>query len=123
MSSIRKQQSSIVFDVAFVQLLQFFEHGIEADNHTIANEIGCPISQNTTGEKVKRIFLSVLDNSMPSIGSTIEASTNIVFIGENVDQFTLALVTPLSSQDNCEFGSQPIDTSVHDRHDMKHKLI
>lgn len=47
--------------------------------------------------------MSISDHSVASVGTTIESCTDIVVLGENVDELALAFITPLGTKDDTEF--------------------
>lgn len=42
------------------------------------------------------------DDSVTSVGSTIETSANVIVLGKDVDQFAFTFVTPLGAENDSE---------------------
>ena len=50
------------------------------------------------------VFVTIGDDRVACVGSTIEASANIVVLCEDVNQLAFALITPLGAKDDGESG-------------------
>ena len=50
------------------------------------------------------IFVTVSDDSVASVGTTVESGADIEVFSEDVDEFTFAFVAPLGAEDDCELG-------------------
>ena len=50
------------------------------------------------------IFVTISDDSVACVGSTIEASANIEVLCKNIDQLAFTLITPLGAKDDGESG-------------------
>jgi hypothetical protein len=46
---------------------------------------------------MESIFMTISDDCVTSISSTVETSAYVVVFGENIDKFTLAFIAPLGA--------------------------
>jgi hypothetical protein len=73
------------------------------DYNTITNDILTGLIEDTTREEMESILVPTSNNSMPSIGTSVESCTEIILLSQYIKKFTLYLVSPLQSDD----GTKP----------------
>jgi hypothetical protein len=63
-SSVRKQESSLVVNVISVELLKFVEHGRNVNDNTITKDIDTLVVENSAWEKMESVFALVDDDGV-----------------------------------------------------------
>jgi hypothetical protein len=58
---------------------------------------------------VESILLTICDNSMASVGAAVEAGAKVEVLGKDVDKLAFALIAPLGTKDDSEFGLESVD--------------
>src|SRR5215472_7563955 len=71
------------------------------DNHTIPNHASFAASQNSRGDQVQYILHAAMDNGVPGVIATLTADNDVRVRSQYVDNFALALIAPLHSDQNC----------------------
>jgi hypothetical protein len=76
--------------------------------NSISKHILAFLIKNTTWEKMEGIFISISDHSVTCIGSSVESSADIIFLGQDVHKFSFAFIAPLGSEDHTESGTEAL---------------
>ena len=95
-------QATAVLNAIGVQLSQLLKHAVDVDDCAIAEDVLALRVEDSTWQQVEGVLDTIGDDSVASIGSTVEARTHIVVLRENVDKLALALVAPLRAKDDAE---------------------
>lgn len=53
---------------------------------------------------MESILDAISDDSMASVGATIESSAEVIVLGQDVDKLALAFVAPLRAKNDGKFG-------------------
>ena len=93
-------QAAFVVHIVLVKLSQFLEHAADVDDDAVAEDILAARVQDATWEKMESVLDSISDDCVSSIGSTVEASANVVVLRKDIHKFALAFVAPLRSKDD-----------------------
>ena len=56
---------------------------------------------------MERVLDAISDDSVTSVGSTIEARAHVVILRQDVYQLAFAFIAPLRAEDDTEIGVQP----------------
>jgi hypothetical protein len=91
------KQSSVVFDLSSIQLVQFLAQGDGVNNYSVADEVFQSRAEDARGHRVEYKLLSVKDEGVPSIGAALETGDDIVLGGKDVYNFSFAFVSPLET--------------------------
>lgn len=51
---------------------------------------------------MESIFMSISNNGVASVGTSVEASAQVEIFSQNVDKFAFAFITPLGAQNDTE---------------------
>jgi len=113
LSSAAELQSTLVVNAILIELSEFIKHTLYMNNDTISKKIYALREQNSARKQMECIFVSISDDSVTSIGTTIESGTHVVFLGKNIDKLTFAFITPLRSKDDSKFRFRPINTGLN----------
>lgn len=112
MSAIGDEESVLVADVIAFELFQLFEHRREVDDCAIAQHVLRVRVENTTRQQVEGILLSIRNDRVACISSTVESRAVLVLRSEDVDELALAFITPLGSEHDSEVRLKSVQTAV-----------
>jgi hypothetical protein len=107
-STCRDLESSFVLYTVRVELGQLIKHAWNVDNATIAKDIHAAWVHDSARKQMESVLNSIHDNRVPSVGTTVEASTHIEVLGQDVDKLALAFIAPLGTQNYRETGLESI---------------
>jgi hypothetical protein len=79
------------------------------NNDAVSDQILAAFVDDAAWQQMEGILLPLHYESVACICPTIESRTELRLLSENIHQFALTLVTPLSSEYNAEFGSLATD--------------
>jgi hypothetical protein len=65
---------------------------------TIANDIDFARNQDAARDQVHGILLAIHDERVPCIIAPVEATNNVVFLSQHINQLPFAFISPLSTQ-------------------------
>ncbi len=82
------------------QLAHFFQQSLGRQDNTVADEAIDVLPQNAGRNQVKRCFLAVNYQGMTGIVPALEADNRCNLVGQQVNNLTLAFITPLGAQHN-----------------------
>ena len=97
---------------ARLQHIDLFEQRIQSDDNAVADETFNAIPQDARGDQVQHGLLAADDEGVTGVVATLEADHCRGSLGEQVDDLTLALVSPLRTYDNDVFGHDDIPGSL-----------
>ena len=95
-------QAAVVVHIVCVELSQLFEHASDVDNNAVAEDVLASRVQNAARKKMESVLDAISDDGVPRVGSTVESSTNVVILRQDIYQFALAFVAPLRSKDDAK---------------------
>jgi hypothetical protein len=82
------------------QCLCFGNERVQGENDAIADQAAHPIAQDTGRNQVQDRLLAVDDQCMPGVVPPLKTHDGRGAIGEQIDDFSLALITPLGANDD-----------------------
>ena len=82
------------------QCVRFLNQRIERQHDAIADQAADAVAENAGRNQVQDSFLTADDQCMSGIVAALEAHHRRRTVGEKIDYFTLALVTPLGADDD-----------------------
>lgn len=106
----RDLESSQVFHAVIIKLGQLIEHAWNVDNASIAEDVHAAWVHDSAGKQVESVLHTIHDDRVPSVGTTVEASTHIEVLSKDIDELAFAFITPLSSQNDSETGLESSGT-------------
>ena len=80
------------------------------ENYTCADKAEGVLVENTRGNEVELVYLTVINYGMTSVVTALRAYNNIGAGGDDVDYLTLSFVSPLCTNNNI---SRHCDSSFH----------
>ena len=86
------------------KLVNFLEQRIHRQHHAVADKAHHAVAQYARGNQVQYRLLAVDDERMPGVVSALKTHHRMRAIGEQIDNFSLALVTPLGADDDDILG-------------------
>ncbi len=98
----RNLKTTLIVDTVLIELGKLTEHGIDVNDDAISEDILAAWVENSAWKQVECILDTIGDDGVASVGSTIEASANVIVLGKDVDQFAFTFVTPLGAEDDSE---------------------
>ena len=117
-------EASVVVHIVLVELRQLLEHAADINDNAVAEDILAARVQDATWEKMERVLDAVSDDGVSRVSSTVEASTNVVILRQDVHKLALAFVAPLRSEDDAKarveasiaaltsFGQRSLETHI-----------
>ena len=80
--------------------VDFLNQGRGRHDDTVTDQASDIAAQNARGNQVQHGFNAVDDHRMPGIVTALKAHDRVNLVGEHVDDFAFALVTPLRADNN-----------------------
>ena len=89
--------------VRFEQLGDFTLKNHRINDHAIAHYIFGSGAKYPTRNGVKHVLFAVKNEGVPGIGASLKAGDDVIFRGEDIDNFAFAFVSPLQAQEHVNF--------------------
>ena len=89
-------------DPSGLKCVDLLEQRWQIDDNTIADDRNDVLVQHSARDQLKRIFLVTNDDRVSGIVSTLIANDVVVRLGQEVNDFGFALITPLRTYDDCD---------------------
>jgi hypothetical protein len=86
-------------DALAVEIVHFLDQHRRVDHHAVADQAGLAL-QDTGGHQVADELFTIDDHRVPCIVAALKTDDNICTCSQKIDDFALALITPLRSDDN-----------------------
>ena len=87
-----------------LQFGHFLEQGFRGQHHTVADQALHVFAQNTGGNQVQHGFFTVDYQGVTGVVAALKAHHGAGLVGQQVDDFAFALVTPLGAEDYYVFA-------------------
>ncbi len=87
-------------DALLGQHLDFLQQHVGIDDDPGSDQVERLLAQDSRRNQVQDRRLSVDDQGVPGVGTSLEAHHQVGFVGEAVDDLALALVSPLSTDND-----------------------
>ena len=87
----------------FEQLGDFPLENDRVNDHAIAHNIFGSGAKYATRNGVKHVLFAVKNEGVPGIGASLKAGDDVIFRGEDIDNFAFAFVSPLQAQEHVNF--------------------
>ena len=85
-------------DALAVEIVHFLDQHRRVDHNAVADQAGLAL-QDTGGHQVADELFTIDDHRVPGIVAALEADDNICARSQKIDDFALALIAPLGSDD------------------------
>ena len=86
-------------DALAIEIVHFLDQHRRVDHHAVADQAGLAL-QDTGGHQVADELFTIDDHRVSCIVAALKTDDKICTRSQKIDDFTLALVTPLRSDDN-----------------------
>ena len=93
-------QSRADLDSPLVEGLQLLEKGLGIEDHAVAEAAELAPVQDAGGDEVENVLLRTGDDGVTGVVPSGVPDDDISVIGEEVNDFSLALITPLGTDNN-----------------------
>ena len=98
--AVRDEKIAVHFHAGSAQRGNFLQKGQRVNHHAIADDAGALRPQNAAGDELQNKFFSVDDDGVSGVVSAGVARHDRKSLREYVDNFALALVAPLGSNND-----------------------
>ncbi|MBA7568584.1 hypothetical protein ES708_10315 [subsurface metagenome] len=100
---IAEEDAALGVDAVLLQLIDLIHQGHGIHHHTVPQNTDSPLVEDTGRDLVQNEgFFTDLDG-MSGVGAALVTGHNIDLIAQQVDNFALALVAPLASNNSCNW--------------------
>src|SRR5215472_5093861 len=95
-------------DAALSELLDLADEDARVGDHAVADDAGDVRMQDAARDELELELAMLGDDGMPSVVAALGSDHHVGLLGEEVDELALALVSPLSTDDNYDHsGDSP----------------
>ena len=98
MGLARKQQAFADVDGEALQFFKLFAENDRVYDHAVAHHVDRFGMEDPRGDGVQHVLDPVEFEGMPGIGPALKAGDDIIIAGENVNDFSFSLVSPLEAE-------------------------
>ena len=82
------------------EIIGFFDQGLERQHNAVADQAIHAFAKNPRRDQVQYRFLAADDKGMTCIVTALETRNRCRLLSQQINNLALALITPLSSNDN-----------------------
>ena len=103
MSAVRDEQPVDRYATGF-DLLHLLEQDPRVQDHAVADDAGGVGVEDSRRDQVETEFLAGADHGVPGVVAALRPDDHVGPLGEEVDDLTLALVSPLPADEDDDHG-------------------
>jgi glutaredoxin-related protein len=100
-SAIANEQVLINSDSQFAQTVDLRDERDRVDNNAISNHAGFAAPEDSRWDQMQNIFDAAMNDCVAGIVAALTADNDVCLGSKDVDDFPLALISPLHANQDC----------------------